>query len=151
MMDVPATNEARTVDPLGEAEGDRDPSARPKLQKPVLVVDDNEDIREAMLAALEGAGYAAKGASDGAEALAMLRQDGLRPCLILLDLMMPVMDGFAFRDQQLRYPSLAEIPVVVISAFGRETAARALGIADYLAKPIEIDRLLQLVEQHCAQ
>ena len=141
----------RASQSLAEPSEHRDPGVRPGIQRPVLVVDDNDDVREAMLAALRVAGYEAEGASDGAEALARLRRDGLRPCLILLDLMMPVMDGLEFRDHQLRNPALAEIPVIVVSAFGRQTAARALGVADYLAKPIDVDRLLELVEQHCAR
>ena len=145
-MESARTNQtARTAEPL-PADG---PAARIESTKTVLVVDDNDDIREATLGLLKSAGYATRSAGDGAEALALLREGGLRPCLILLDLMMPVMDGFEFRDQQLRYPALAAIPVVVVSSFGRETAARVLGITDYLAKPIDIDRLLELVEQHC--
>ncbi len=117
--------------------------------QPVLVVDDNEDVRDAVIAALRMAGYEAEGAENGAAALSLLRDGGLRPCLILLDLMMPVMDGLEFRERQLNNAELAGIPVVVVSAFGRQTAARALGVADYLAKPIDFERLLQLVSQHC--
>jgi CheY-like chemotaxis protein len=117
--------------------------------KPVLVVDDNDDVRDAIIAALEIAGYQAVGAENGAVALAHLRDEGLRPGLILLDLMMPEMDGLEFREQQLRCEDLARIPVVVVSAFGRQTAVRALGVADYLAKPIDFQRLLDVVAQHC--
>lgn len=123
------------------------PIAQPS--RPILVVDDNEDVRDAVIAALRFAGYRAEGAENGATALARLREEGLRPCLILLDLMMPVMDGLEFRERQLNSTDLADIPVVVVSAFGRQTAARALGVADYLAKPIDFEHLLTLVAQHC--
>jgi CheY-like chemotaxis protein len=116
----------------------------------ILVVDDNDDVRDAMIAALQVAGYEAEGAENGAVALRRLREEGLRPGLILLDLMMPEMDGLEFRERQLRYAELAQIPVVIISAFGRQTAVRALGVADYLAKPIDVQRLLDVVAQHCA-
>ena len=116
----------------------------------ILVVDDNDDVRDAMIAALQVAGYEAEGAENGAVALRRLRDEGLRPGLILLDLMMPEMDGLEFRERQLRYAELAQIPVVIISAFGRQTAVRALGVADYLAKPIDVQRLLDVVAQHCA-
>jgi CheY-like chemotaxis protein len=116
----------------------------------ILVVDDNDDVRDAMIAALQVAGYEAEGAENGAVALRRLRDEGLRPGLILLDLMMPEMDGLEFRERQLRYAELAQIPVVIISAFGRQTAVRALGVSDYLAKPIDFRRLLDVVAQHCA-
>ena len=118
--------------------------------KPILVVDDNDDVRDAMIAALRVAGYHAEGAENGLVALRRLRDEGLRPGLILLDLMMPEMDGLEFREQQLRYAELAKIPVIIVSAFGRQTAVRALGVSDYLAKPIDFQRLLDLVAQHCA-
>ena len=116
----------------------------------ILVVDDNDDVRDAMIAALQVAGYEAEGAENGVVALRRLRDERLRPGLILLDLMMPEMDGLEFRERQLRYAELAQIPVVIISAFGRQTAVRALGVADYLAKPIDFQRLLAVVAQHCA-
>ena len=115
----------------------------------ILVVDDNDDVRDAMVVALRVAGYEAESAENGAVALARLRNDGLRPSLILLDLMMPEMDGLEFREQQLRDAALAAIPVVIVSAFGRQTAVRALGVADYLAKPIDFSRLLEIVAQYC--
>ena len=116
----------------------------------ILVVDDNDDVRDAMIAALQVAGYEAEGAENGVVALRRLLDEGLRPGLILLDLMMPEMDGLEFRERQLLYADLAQIPVVIISAFGRQTAVRALGVSDYLAKPIDFRRLLDVVAQYCA-
>jgi len=123
----------------------------PVPNRSILVVDDNDDVRDAIIAALRVAGYDAVGAENGAVALARLREERLRPGLILLDLMMPEMDGLEFRDRQMRDPELARIPVVIVSAFGRQTAVRALGVADYLAKPIDFERLLELAARHCAR
>jgi CheY-like chemotaxis protein len=109
-MEVATMNQTvRIADPLiGKSEADS-PDSRTDSSRTILVVDDNEDIRETMVAAWKHAGYAAESARDGAEALTMLRKDEIRPCLILLDLMMPVMDGLEFREQQLRDPAFADI------------------------------------------
>jgi CheY-like chemotaxis protein len=113
----------------------------------VLVVDDDADIRETVSLILEDEGYDVASAGDGASALAELR-DGPRPGLILLDLMMPVMDGWQFREAQLSDPSLAAIPVVVLSAdAGLRDKADYFGGA-YLAKPVNIDALLDAVASY---
>src|SRR5262245_23155992 len=83
----------------------------------VLVVDDDEEIRNALTEFLSDEGYGVVSASNGREALASLRE-GVHPSVILLDLMMPVMDGWDFRAEQLRDPGLRDIPVVVITATG---------------------------------
>jgi CheY-like chemotaxis protein len=119
----------------------------------IFVVDDDKDIRESLLQVLEDEGYTAHGASNGVEALVLLRDlvvAARRPCVILLDLMMPVMDGWAFRAEQLGDPQLAPIPVVVLTADGhaREKAARLSACAG-LAKPIGLAQLLAAVEPHC--
>jgi CheY-like chemotaxis protein len=119
-------------------------TARPVA--PVLVVDDDPDQRGAIVIALEAEGYTAIGAADGLEALELL-DSGIAPCLILLDLMMPEMDGVHFRMEQLKRPALADIPVIVVSAFGQMTRAKWLQAADYLPKPIELDRLFAVVER----
>ncbi len=97
----------------------------------LLLVDDDERVREALVALLEAQGYPVVGAANGREALDVLRVRGLRPGLILLDLMMPVMDGWQFRAAQLADAELATVPVVVFSAHprARETAVslRAAG------------------------
>ncbi len=114
----------------------------------VLVVDDDLDICEAIQTVLELDGYRVVTATDGAEALERLH-GGVRPCVIILDLMMPRMNGFQFREQQLRDPVLREIPVVVLSGDGRaETKARALGV-EGLRKPIALDVLLGAVGRSC--
>jgi CheY-like chemotaxis protein len=94
-------------------------------------------------------GYRVDGAEHGLSALEQLR-DGRRPCLILLDLTMPVMNGWQFRDEQRQDPSLATIPVVVISA-GANLSEQigSLGIQDYIRKPIQLGQLLATVQRYC--
>ena len=108
------------------------------------------DTREATLAMLDHEGYDAVGVSNGADALAALR-DGLRPCVVLLDLAMPTMDGFEFRRAQLADPELASIPVFVVSAgaYVKEADARRLGMETYLRKPMDIDAFMHAVRRHC--
>jgi CheY-like chemotaxis protein len=117
----------------------------------VMVVEDDDDIRDSLIDVLHDFGYLTSSASHGRDALDQLHDGSPRPTLILLDLMMPVMDGPAFREQQLKSPELAGIPVVVISAFhDLERIIASLQPAAYLAKPIDVARLLQLVERYAA-
>src|SRR4051812_17571750 len=95
----------------------------PRPRGCVLVVEDEADLRALIVGLLEGDGYAAVGASNGEEALDVLRTTPRRPCLILLDLMMPRMDGWAFRAAQRRDPALASIPVVVVTGYGSQLEA----------------------------
>jgi CheY-like chemotaxis protein len=112
----------------------------------VLVIDDDDDVREGLVVLLESAGYTAAGAANGDEALAMLRA-GSEPCLILLDLWMPVKTGWGFRMEQMREPRLARIPTVVLSA---DEARRDMhGVAATLPKPLDFAQLFDLVEYHC--
>jgi two-component system, chemotaxis family, chemotaxis protein CheY len=112
----------------------------------VLIVDDDAAIREAVAELLTLEGYRTAMAANGAEALSVLA-GGARPALILLDLMMPVMDGFQFRSRQQQDPKLADIPVIVFSA-GR--AAGAIDAAAQLPKPVDLDHLLATVAEHAA-
>lgn len=116
----------------------------------VLVVEDDRDIREGLLDTLTDNGYQSVGAANGRDALATLRTAASLPCMILLDIMMPVMDGAAFREEQLRDPKLADIPVVLISAH-RDVAerARTLKVAAYLEKPLSVKNLLDLAHEYC--
>ncbi len=113
-----------------------------------LIVDDNDDIREVLEYFVSTGGYSVTGARNGREALERLQTE--RPCIIVLDLMMPDMTGPQFREAQLADAALRDIPVVIYSAaFGvAETAAR-LGVAAYLDKSSSVIELLQLVRQHC--
>jgi CheY-like chemotaxis protein len=117
--------------------------------KSILIVEDDRDVRGAMAALLEGEGYTVIEAEDGERALRHLRSSTL-VCLILLDLFMPVMNGWKFRDEQLRDPSIAAIPVIVVSAdAGARQKAAKLGAVGAMVKPIDFERLLDLVAAHC--
>jgi CheY-like chemotaxis protein len=123
--------------------------AKQFLPPPVLVVEDSAEVRRSLEWLLRGHGYAVVTAVHGADALRKLHA-GLRPCLILLDLQMPEMDGFEFRQRQLQDPQLASIPVVVCSAIGDpDAAARQLKAEAYVQKPVELDALLAVVAAHC--
>jgi CheY-like chemotaxis protein len=118
----------------------------------ILIVDDDPGIRELVSLFLAHKGYAAIQTRNGLEALTRLHQDEPLPDLILLDLMMPIMDGAGFRQAQLHEPKLAQIPVVVMSAAENiEVQAPALTANAYLPKPIDFDSLSQLVEQYCGR
>ena len=118
-------------------------------QQTLLVVDDDLDIRDALQDVLEGAGYSVRLAADGQQALESLRA-GWHPDLILLDLMMPRMNGFEFRDVQRHEEPLCRIPVLLASADpALPQAARALGVAGYLRKPLDLDDLLGTVDRLC--
>jgi CheY-like chemotaxis protein len=116
---------------------------------PVLVVDDDEDVRESLAMVIEREGHQTVCAANGQDALDMLRTGTPAPCVILLDLMMPVMDGFGFRQEQLRDERLAGIPVVVVTGMGASERTKGLGSVVVVGKPIDFDHLLPLVEHHC--
>jgi CheY-like chemotaxis protein len=117
-------------------------------RRPVLVVDDDRDIRETLAEILADEGYEVHTARNGAEGLQVVAST--RPGLVLLDLFMPVMDGIEFRRQQLGDPHIADVPVVVISAAaGLERRVESLGLAGWLEKPIHIDALFAIVGRYC--
>jgi DNA-binding response OmpR family regulator len=114
----------------------------------VLLVEDDAAIRDALRELLEAEGYVVQGAANGREALARLRGGGHRPRLILLDLMMPVMDGWEFRQAQRGDPALACIPVVVLSAEdGVEDKIAEMKVAGSLAKPFLMRELLEVIRR----
>ena len=115
----------------------------------ILVVEDDAGAREALTDILRDEGFEVRGAANGREALDQL-EGGMRPCVILLDLVMPVMDGWEFRQRQLREASLAPIPVVVLTATAGE-GPEAVPPGDVLRKPVDFDALLARVERHCAR
>lgn len=114
----------------------------------VLVVEDNDDIREMMALALQLAGASVACAANGREALALLK---VRPApnLILLDLMMPVMNGWEFRERQARDPRFSSIPVVVVTAAGPRDDIPAITADGWLSKPVDFDRLLATIQPLC--
>lgn len=114
----------------------------------LLVVDDDLDIRDALQDVFELEGYAVLLAADGLEALAQLRQVETPPGLILLDLMMPRMDGFAFREALRHDSALSDIPVLVASAdLDIKGAAEGLDVAGWLRKPLDLSELLSAVKR----
>jgi CheY-like chemotaxis protein len=113
----------------------------------ILLVEDDYDVREALLETLRDRGYDVEAATDGEQALKVLR-GGLRPGLILLDLMMPRMSGSEFRMVQRTDPDLAALPVVLLSADGRmEEKARTLKVDGAVRKPIDLDELFTIIER----
>jgi CheY-like chemotaxis protein len=114
----------------------------------ILVVDDDHDIRTCVAEILSEAGYPVRAAAHGADALALMR-GGFRPSLILLDLMMPVMDGAALCEVLAAEPGLAAIPIVIISAdadaANKATACAAAGL---LRKPIRLNDLLAMAARY---
>lgn len=112
----------------------------------VMLVEDDVDVREAVADTLEDGGYDVIAARHGQEALELLRNGSARPCVILLDLMMPVMDGWQFRAEQRKDPAIADIPVVALSAHG---GLYELGAADHLRKPVQLRALMDAVARFC--
>jgi CheY-like chemotaxis protein len=115
----------------------------------VLVVEDHALSRESLIDILEAEGYRVVSAVNGQEALDLLRR-GLRPCVILLDLAMPVMDGAAFCKEQQREPALAAIPVVVMTGV-QDSPQQAFEIAagHYFLKPYSVQDLLDTIARYC--
>ncbi|WP_394849490.1 response regulator [Pendulispora brunnea] len=110
-------------------------------------MDDDVDIRETISMILEDEGYTVACASNGREALDYLREHRA-PNLILLDLMMPVMDGVEFCNRQRQDPRLANIPVVIVTASGQaKEQSAALNAKAFIYKPLALDTLLEKVEQ----
>lgn len=118
-------------------------------ERRILVVDDDVSIRGFLAEALRDEGYEVQTAGNGQDALELLH--GWRPDLILLDLMMPVMDGWAFRAQQRQLASVADVPVIVLSAT-RDLPAKAeqLEPAYLFSKPFDLDDLLTTIEEATA-
>lgn len=122
--------------------------AQPRSLARVLIVEDDVAVAESLAEVLRDEGYDAFVAGDGRQALDWLERNA-PPELILLDLWMPVLSGEEFRREQLALPALASIPVVVISAAADARArAAAIGAVGLLPKPIDLDRLLEVVQRY---
>jgi two-component system, chemotaxis family, chemotaxis protein CheY len=127
------------------------PSRQPAVRPPrkVLVVDDNDDVRESFVMLLMMHGYKASGASSGFGALRRLR-DGLRPAVVVLDLRLPGMHGWEVLDHMRDDPALASIPVVMVSGDVHEAhRAEEHGLQNFLRKPVDPEVLLQAIERQC--
>ena len=112
----------------------------------ILVVEDDDDIRNAIVDLLETEGYCAESAINGKDALTKLSQIH-KPCLVLLDMMMPIMNGRQFLDEVMKDSNLAPIPVLIVSAVADKTNTE--GSVGFLKKPIDIDIVLDVVSQYC--
>jgi len=117
----------------------------------VLIIDDDFAIREALAELLTEEGYLPAAAANGRDAPARLDEDGPWPCLIVLDLTMPVMNGESFRELQLRIPELAHIPTIVVTADDRtESRTEPMKVQTSLQKPIDIERFIATVRDRCS-
>jgi CheY-like chemotaxis protein len=114
----------------------------------VLVIEDDPGVQQLLTAYLQLEGFSVTTAGNGAEGLERMRQ--ARPCLVLLDLMMPVMDGEQFRKAQLEEPELAEVPIVCISAiYDARQRAERLRAAGCINKPFDMDEVISVVRERC--
>ena len=117
-----------------------------KCYNTILVVEDDDDIRNAIVDLLETEGYITESAINGKDALDKLSQID-RPCLVLLDMMMPIMNGRQFLDTVMKDSRLAPIPILIVSAVADKTNTE--GSVGFLKKPIDIDVVLNVVSQYC--
>ena len=116
----------------------------------LLLVEDDDSIREIVSEVLASRGYEVLSARNGREALEVLRRRAASPPrVILLDLMMPDMDGRQFLAERRKDPAMVPIPVIVLTAAGRTQVSPELDVAAWLSKPVELDRLLATVAQYC--
>jgi CheY-like chemotaxis protein len=113
----------------------------------ILVVDDDPDIRDSLREVLEDEGYEVACVGNGQEALDHLKTATPRPCVILLDLMMPVMDGWQFRREQKLHAEIADIPLVVITATGKRPVL--IDAAELVMKPLDLTQLFAAIERYC--
>jgi CheY-like chemotaxis protein len=114
----------------------------------VLIVEDDRDTREMLERFLQFEGFEVRTAADGEAALHVLHTTG-SPCVILLDLMMPVMNGWQFREAQAQDPDLANIPVVVVTAAGSRADIPTIQADAWLSKPVDLDKLLTTIGTFC--
>jgi CheY-like chemotaxis protein len=118
--------------------------------KVVMLVEDDDEARDVLAMMLEEAGHTVLPAENGAAAWKLLEERRGACDIILLDLMMPIMNGWDFRRKQRLDPRFAAIPVLVMSAGAHiGSVSQELGAADYISKPVEIDVLLDKIRRHC--
>lgn len=114
----------------------------------VLVVDDEDDVRDAIATLLRVEGFDVAAASGVEDAYRQIRQ-GLRPCLVLLDLHMPGLDGWVFIDRMANERCLADVPVVIVSGKVDQQARAVARGYDFLVKPMDPQTIITAVECHC--
>jgi CheY-like chemotaxis protein len=117
----------------------------------ILLIEDEPDLRADLAYLLEDEGYRVRTAAHGAEALALL-EGGARPAVIILDLMMPVMDGWEIHARLRTTPTLSKIPVVILSGVANdEEEIAALAVAAYVTKPISVSQLCAIIDRALAE
>lgn len=117
------------------------------MSKRILVVEDDNSIRELLVELLQSEGYEVAAAVNGLEGIKYLQSYG-NPDLILIDLMMPIMDGYTFRTEQMKNPEWNKVPVIVMSAEANaKEKMKNFGITAFLSKPVELDTILKTVER----
>lgn len=124
-----------------------DDAKAPNVSWPILLVEDDTELCAALVDILSAQGYRVRSAANGAEALRSVRE--VRPTLIVLDMMMPVMDGKAFLEHRATDPTLSQVPVVVLTAQTDRAASVADQVLEVLAKPVHLGRLFSLIRQAC--
>lgn len=112
----------------------------------LLIVEDEEGLREALVEILKLEGFHSYSAGNGREALDLLKKIP-KPCLILLDMMMPIMNGRAFLDELLVDSTLFPIPVLIVSAFDNPNTKGAIGV---MRKPVDWDQLIKVISEYCS-
>jgi two-component system chemotaxis response regulator CheY len=115
-------------------------------EKTILIIDDEDDLRDTLKLSLELEGYRCYAAANGKEGLEALERIP-PPSVILLDLMMPVLNGWQFLDALRAHPSFCRTPVVVVTAFIKQIGVIQAG--DIIRKPVEMETLLEVVKKHC--
>jgi CheY-like chemotaxis protein len=118
----------------------------------ILIVDDDDDFREVVVDLLTEEGFVTATASNGSQALRMLRRQGFRACLVLLDVVMPVMDGWEVLRRLSADGTLAHTPVAIVTAHAamRDIARRNFGRSTtFLTKPIKLNRILDVADEFC--
>lgn len=124
------------------------PASSPETTHQVLVVDDEDDVREAMALMLGFQGFAVAAASGVDDAYRQIRE-GFRPCIVLLDLHMPGLDGWAFLERMRTERCLVDVPVVVVSGNVDQQGRAVARGCDFLVKPIDTQTIIAAVECHC--
>ena len=115
----------------------------------ILIIEDDDDLRDSLFELISLKGYKVEAVANGREALERLA-DVPVPCLIILDLMLPVISGWEFRRQQLSDPRLSKIPTVILSGISNlETESRRLQAIACVSKPIDFDLLFKTIDEYC--
>lgn len=120
------------------------------MKKKILVIEDDHEIRQTIVDVLSDEGYDVLSAENGLEGLKLLQETEIPPGLIIVDWMMPVMDGKVFRKEQLKMSKFACVPTILFSANG-QISQSAIGVEydDFVKKPIDLDQLFALAEKYC--